>query len=101
MCIRDSLGHVADPAAGVDVPWVDRFAEQEGFAFAGRLQPGEHLHGGRLAAAVGAEEAEDFPALDAEIYMIDGDEITKAAGQAVRLDGHRILAAGRRARWNH
>ena len=51
---REGLGHVADALAGLHVVRVHRFAEQQRLALAGRQQAGEHLHGGGLAAAVGA-----------------------------------------------
>ena len=60
---------------------------------AGRQQPRQHLHRGRLAAAIGAEEAEDFAALDPEADMIDRGELTESAGQSARLDAR--LAAAR------
>ena len=63
---------------------------------AGRQQAGQHLHGRGLAAAVGAEEAEDLAALDAEAHVVDGDEIAEAHRQIPRLDGD--LAVVRRAR---
>ena len=40
-------------------------------------RPGEHLHRRRLAAAVGAEKAEDLAALDAEGHVVDRDEVAK------------------------
>src|SRR5215813_2471249 len=61
-------------------------AEKEGFAVGCRQQAGEHLHRGGLAAAVGAEEPEDFAALDAEADMVDGDEVSEAPGEAARFD---------------
>ena len=81
------LGHVADALA-------DRFgigAHVEAFdprgAFAERQQTGEHLDDGGLAAAVGAEKAEDFAFLHAEADVIDGGEIAEAAHQMFRGDG--------------
>ena len=62
----------------------------------GRQQAAQHLHRRRLAAAVGAEEAEDLTALDPEADMIDRNEIAESLRQAVRLDDHLLLA--RRAR---
>jgi hypothetical protein len=57
-----------------------------------RQQAGEHLHGGGLAAAVGAEEAEDLAAADAEADVVDRHEVAKAHGQALRLDGDLAVA---------
>ena len=98
---REGLRHVADPAAGVDIARVHRLAEQEGLALAGGQQTGEHLHGGGLAAAVGAEKAEDFPALDAKAHLVHRDEIAETQGQVVGLDGDFRLAAGLLARRDH
>ena len=78
------LGHVADPATGRHVVSVHRLAEQRARAFAGRQQAGEHLHGGGLAAAVGAEKAEDFPTLDTEADVIDRDEVAETTGSGPR-----------------
>jgi hypothetical protein len=64
---RERLRHIAHAPARVDVVRVDRLAEQPGLAVAGRQQAGEHLHGGGFAAAVGAQEAEDLAAADAEV----------------------------------
>ena len=84
----ESLGHVAHAAAGVDVAGVEHFAQQAGLATAGWQQAGEHLHGGRLAAAVGAEEAENLPAPNLQIDVVHGDEIANAHLQVVGLDHH-------------
>ena len=44
-----------------------------------RLQEArEHLHGGRLAGAVGAEKAQHLALLDPERYAVDGDDVTEA-----------------------
>ena len=93
---REGLRHVADLAADVDVVGIDRLAEQPGLPLGGRQQAAQHLHRRRLAAAVGAEEAEDLPPLDPDVDVIDRDEIAEPLGQAVRLDDHLLLA--RRAR---
>jgi hypothetical protein len=93
------LGHVANPLARGHVARVDRLAEQQGLAGAGRQQAGEHLHGGALAAAVGAEEAEDLAAADAERHRVDRDEVAEAHGQALGLDGD--LAAVCQRRYHH
>ena len=65
---------------------VERLAEQQRFACARRQQTGQHLHGRGLAAAVRADEAEYFAALDGEVDPIDGGEIAEAAGQVARDD---------------
>ena len=85
---RKSLGHVAHPAAGLDVLGVYFLTEQQRLAFTGRLQTGEHLHGRRFATAIGAEKAENLAALDAKIHVIDSDEIPETTGQAMGFNGH-------------
>ena len=63
-------------------PPLTALAEQPGLALGRRQQAGQHLHGRGLAAAVRAEEAEDLAALDAEVDMVDGDEVAEPLGQA-------------------
>ena len=92
---REGLRHVADLAADVDVVGIDRLAEQPGLPLGGRQQAAQHLHRRRLAAAVGAEEAEDLAPLDPEADVIDRDEVAEPLGQAVRLDDHLLLARRR------
>ena len=96
---REGLRHVADLAADGDVVGIDRLAEQPGLPLGGRQQAAQHLHRRRLAAAVGAEEAEDLPALDPEADVIDRGEVAEPLGQVVRLDDHLVVA--RRARGDH
>ena len=87
---REALRHVAHPPPGGEVLALDLSAEQPGLSFARRQQARQHLHGRRLAAAVGAEEAEDLAPLDPEAHPIDSDEIAEATGQAPRLDGRLV-----------
>src|SRR2546427_6250218 len=57
------------------------------------LFPYTTLFRSALAAAVGAQEAEDLAAADAEGHMVHGDEVAKAHGQVPGLDGDVVLAA--------
>jgi len=82
----EGLRHVADPTPGIGAVGVDPLAEQEGLPRARRQQAGEHLHGGRLPAAVGAEEAEDLPPIDLERHVLHGGEGAEAAGQVAGHD---------------
>ncbi len=84
---RESLRHVAELAPHLHAAGLDRAAEQRRRALRRRQQAGEHLHGGRLAAAVGAEEAEDLAALDRQGDVVDRHEVPEAAGQALGVDG--------------
>ena len=86
---RKRLRDIADPRPRRDVARIDRLAQELGTAFGRGKQPGQHLHRRRLAAAIGAEEAEDLAALDAKADMVDRGEIAKAHGQAFGHDGRR------------
>ena len=92
---RERLRHVADAVARAHVAGVERLAEQQRLALAGRQQAGQHLHGRGLAAAVGAEEAEDLAALDGEDHTVDRGEIAEPAGQIAR-DDDRLAVDDRR-----
>ena len=57
----------------------------------GRAQEGgEHAEGGRLAGAVGAEEADDLAGLDVEVHAAHGVDVSSSglvgAGQAAGMD---------------
>ncbi|MNH03377.1 hypothetical protein D3C79_626390 [compost metagenome] len=95
---RETLRHETDPLARGQVFGVHGSTQQGGAAFAGRHQSGEHFHGGGLAAAVGAEKAEDFTATDGEADLVHRSEIPKAQGQFMRFDRNRRVAV--RARRN-
>jgi len=72
-------------------------AQYADLAAGGCEQAGEHLDGGGLAGAVGAEEAEELARVDGEVDVIDGGEIPEAARERGGLDGGRhvgIIVAG-------
>ena len=92
------MGHVADAAAGAQIMRVHFMAEQPGPTLARRQQAGKHLHRRGLAAPVGAEEAEDFTAPDAEGHAVDGNEVAKAHGQPLGFDGDIVRAVLRQRR---
>ena len=50
---------------------VHGLAEQLRLPLGRGQEAGQHLHGRRLAATVGAQEAEDLAALDREIHRVD------------------------------
>ena len=54
---------------------------------AGRQQRAQHPHGGRLAGAVGAEEAVDLAFGDLEIDVVDRGEAVELAHEALGADG--------------
>src|SRR5439155_16647162 len=82
----EELGQVADLAARFAV--AERPAEDAAAAAAGRGQAGEELDGGRLAGAVGAEEAEDLTAGDGEGQTVERHLGAVLLAQAIRGDGH-------------
>ena len=53
---------------------------------AGRQQAAEHAEGSRLASTVGAQQAEDFPALHGEADPLYSNEVAEAAIHVVHLD---------------
>ena len=56
-----------------------------------RQQARQHLHRRRLAAAVGADEAENFATLDREADVIDRREIAEPTRQVPRNDDRRAV----------
>ena len=96
---REGLRHVTDALPDLEVLGVDRLAEQLRLAFRSGQQAGQHLHRRRLAAAVGAEEAEDLAALDREIHLVHRHEVAEPARQVPGVDG-RLAAVGLDARRN-
>ena len=78
-------------------------ARHRAMAGSGGEQAAQHLEGGGLARAVGAEQAVDLAARDGEIHVARGGEIAEALGQGVGLDrGHvarrdHAIAFGQRA----
>src|SRR5262245_18722092 len=77
--------HRADSAAGrgqVAVPDpVDR-----GGAGGGTGQPEQHAQGGRLASAVGSEEAGDQATSDVDAEIVDGEHVAVLLGEAPEGD---------------
>ena len=51
-----------------------------------RQEGGENADGGRLARPVGAEKPEDAARLDAEVDLVEGDDVAVTLPQAVGLD---------------
>jgi hypothetical protein len=80
------LGHVSDAA-------LDGFgiannvkAEDRGRTGRGFEDAAEHADDGGFTGAVGAEQTEDFAALDGEGDVVNGDELAEAAGEVGELD---------------
>ena len=75
-------------------------AVEAGNAGASRIrpqQPQQHADRGRLAGAVGPEETEDLPHLDAEVDVLHGRPRAKPPGEVLDFEDHRAAASARRA----
>ena len=90
------LGQVADAFVFLDLG--RRLPEDEGVAVGGEEQAEQQLDGGRLAGAVGAEQAEDFAAIDLHVEGAQGDlllpapEVAVDLGQLARFDDDLLSA---------
>src|SRR5215469_8029250 len=89
---RERLRHEAHAPTRLDIAALDRLSEQQRGTLGRRQESGEHLHGRRLAATVGAQKAEDLAALYAEVDVIDRGEGAEALREPVGLDGRRPTA---------
>ena len=104
----EEVGHVADDAADLLGPGVDRVAA-DGRLAPGRVQErGEDPHRRRLARAVGADEAVDVPLVERQVEPVQGVELAVHLGQFMRLDhrdaprsevGGTGVVAGPATRW--
>ena len=71
---------------------VDDVVARHGRLATGRGEQGaQHLHGGRLARSVGAEQAVDLTPVDGEVEAVDGPHVTERPGEAPRRDGRGLL----------
>ena len=84
---RHAFGHDTDLAFHFDRMSVEIEAEDFDASGTGRKQSGEHLDGGGLSCAVRAEETEELSGRDAQVDVVDGNEFSEAAGQALGRDG--------------
>ena len=83
---RELLRHVAQLPARRAAGAVEIDSRDLGRTRGGAQQPAHHPEGGRLARAVGAEQAENLPALDPEGDPVDRGEIAELLGQVIGLD---------------
>jgi hypothetical protein len=83
----EAFGDDADLAFDFDGVGDGVEAEDLDAAGGGGEEAGEHLDGGGLAGAVGAEEAEELTGGDGEVDVLDGGEVAEAAGEAGGDDG--------------
>ena len=83
---REALRHVADAALDLAALLADVVAEAGAGAGVRRQQPAHDADRGRLAAAVGAEEAEDLAALDLQRQVVDDVLVAEALVQPAHVD---------------
>ena len=67
---------------------VDIVTEHVGGPRRGAQQPQQHADGGRLAAAVGPQVADDLPGQYFKGHIVDGRKIAKPLGQMFGLHSH-------------
>ena len=95
---RECLRHEAHALAVQHSTRIDALTKQPCFPCGGWQQPGKHLHGRGLAAAVGAQKTEDLAALDAETDVVDGHEIPEVSRQPTGFDRYHAVFG---AAWRH
>src|SRR6516225_8250621 len=90
----EGLRHVAHVATRLHVIGTHGLPEQLLRTFGYGQQLRHHFHCCRFSAAVRAEETENLAAADMKADVVNRNEIAKAAGQPVRLDGRGTVVAG-------
>ena len=78
---------------------VHRFAPNEDLAGVGLVQPVQHVHQGRLAGAVLAEQAVDLPGAELEVDVLVGDHTGEGLGDPAGLQ-HHWRVVGHRHGWH-
>jgi hypothetical protein len=92
---RRLLERRADVAAHVGAVGGDVEAGDGGAPGGGRQQRREHVHGGRLARAVGPEEAVDLAGGDLEVDAVDGVDVAlEGPHEALDHDPAMVAAHG-------
>ena len=84
-----TLGYDADLAFNVDDLVLEVEPQNFNSARGRSQQPGQHLDGGGLAGAVGAEKTEELSGGDAEVHILHGDKVSEAASQIFGCDRRR------------
>jgi hypothetical protein len=95
--VREALRHVADAALDLGRLLEDVVAQAGAAAAVGREQPAHHADRRGLAAAVGAEEAEDLAARDLHGEIAHHVLIAEVLVQAAHVDGVVAVAVVRAA----
>ena len=80
------FGHVAHALLVGDQVALDRFAVEQDLAGGGVHQAGDHLHGGGLAGAVGAQVAGDLAGTGGKADLIDGGDAEKTFGDVAQFE---------------
>src|SRR5262245_49736517 len=83
---RDPLGEIADHRARPQRFGDDVVAGDAHVAVTGGKNAGQDAHGGALAGAVGAEEADDLTRRHLERHVFNGGEGPEALGELLGLD---------------
>src|SRR5258706_6002025 len=83
---REGLRHVADVALDLLALADDVVAKASALPAVGREQPAEHPDGGRLAAAVGSEKAENLAAPHGECEILHGVVLAEVLVDAAHVD---------------
>src|SRR5439155_14885702 len=95
--VGQRVGDVTDEAVGLLRLLDDADAVDVGVAGGGLLEGGEDAHGGGLAGAVGADEAEDLAGGEGERDVAHGAGGAVVLAEVVDLDAHgclRLLSGG-------
>ena len=75
---------------------LQRLAVDQDLALVGLVEPVEHVHQGRLAGAVLAEQGVDLSRLHRQVDVVVGDQITEPLGDAAQFESQRnLLECGR------
>ena len=93
----DEAGALDDGADAAEerAAWAHGPAEEECPAASGVDEAEDHAQGGRLASAVGAEQAENGAGRDFESEVVNGHDVAEALGEVLDGDGgHRVGRGG-------
>ncbi|GAA0402473.1 hypothetical protein GCM10009541_51970 [Micromonospora gifhornensis] len=87
------LVHHADAGRdGVGRPTqLQRLAVDQDLALVGLVEPIEHVHQGRLASTVLAEQGVNLSRLHRQVDVVVGDQITEPLGDAAQFESQRNL----------
>src|SRR5689334_7482637 len=98
---RELLRHVSNALPHASRPH-SSFAGKLYIACRRREEAAKHLYSGRLACAVGSEQAVDLAVANLQVHVRDSREIAEPPGEVSRTDGHAAaqiamgVAAGKR-----